>query len=77
MAKKSQGKTPQTGSKADNRVQMTPDKSKDRGIGSSFAYAVQIMKEEAKQFRGSQQGFLGQKSETIDVQQFVESLKGK
>lgn len=71
---KVQGKKPSTGQKSDKRVSMTPDKSKDRGDGSSFAYAVAAIKEEAKGLKGSQTGFLGEPKETIDLKSYNQSL---
>ena len=67
-------KTPQTGEKSDHRVQVAPDSTKDRGIGSSFAYAVGEILQEAKEIKGSKVGFLGKEKETIDVKQYSQSL---
>jgi len=72
---KTQGKSAKAGEKADNRVAVTPNGSLDRGLGSSYAYAVGVMREEANNLKGSQNGFLGQPKETIDVKQFVHSLQ--
>ncbi len=71
---KTQGKKPSTGQKSDKRVSVTPDKSKDRGDGSSFANAVQAIKEEAKDLKNSKTGFLGVPKETIDVNAYNQSL---
>jgi hypothetical protein len=72
--KQPEGTTPQTGEMSDRRIQVSPDSNLDRGIGSSFAYAVGEILTEAKQMRGSKQGFLGTEKETIDVKDFVQSL---
>lgn len=80
MAKKSnkvQGKKAQTGEMSDHRVQMSPDKSKGRGMGTEFAYAVQGMLAQAADLKGSQSNFLGAPKESIDVKEFVQSLAGK
>lgn len=71
---KTQGKKPSTGQKSDRRISMTPDKSKDRGDGSAFAFAVQAMKEEAASLKGSQTGFLGEPKETIDPKAYNQRL---
>ena len=78
MTKKSnqsQGKPASTGSKADNRVSITPDSSKDPGIGSSFAMAVANVKEQAKNLKDSQKGFLGEPKETIDLEPYITNPK--
>lgn len=76
--KQPEGKTAQTGEESDRRVQVAPDSSKDRGIGSSFAMAVGEMLTEAKEMKGSQSSFLGKPSETIDPKLYAQSLlKGK
>jgi hypothetical protein len=75
--KQNEGRTAQTGEESDRRTQVAPDSSKDRGIGSSFAYAVGEMLTEAKEMKGSQSAFLGVPSETIDPKSYAQSLKGK
>lgn len=72
--KQPEGKTPQTGEESDRRVQVAPNSGLDRGIGSSFAYAVGEILKDAKQMRGSQVGFLGQEKETIDIKDYNQSL---
>ncbi len=64
--KKVQGHKAATGQKSD--VRMKPKaQHQDRGIGSSFAMAVANVLEESKQLKGSQNGFLGVASETLDI----------
>jgi len=75
--KQDEGKAPQTGEESDRRVQVAPDSSKDRGIGSSFAMAVGEMLVAAKEMKGSQSNFLGKPSEVIDPKQYAQSLLGK
>lgn len=72
--KQPEGKTPQTGEESDRRVQVAPNSGLDRGVGSSFAYAVGEILKEAKQMRGSQTGFLGQEKEVIDIKEYTHSL---
>lgn len=76
-SKKKQGTPAKTGEMSDHRVQMSPDKSKGRGIGSEFAYAVGEMLQQAAEVKGSQSNFLGIPKESIDIQQYVQSLSGK
>lgn len=73
-SKKGQGTKAQTGEMSDNRVQVSPDKNKDRGIGSEFAYAVKGMMDQAIEIKGSQSNFLGTPKESIDVKEYVQSL---
>lgn len=75
--KQNEGKAAQTGEESDRRVQVAPDSSKDRGIGSSFAYAIGEMLVEAKEMKGSQSAFLGKPSEVIDPKLYSQSLLGK
>lgn len=76
--KQNEGKTPKTGEESDRRTQVAPDSKLDRGVGSSFAYAVGEMLEAAKEMKGSQTNFLNEPSEIIDPKQFAHSLiKGK
>lgn len=75
--KQDEGKTAPTGEMSDRAIQVSPDKSKDRGIGSSFAYAVGEVLAQAKEMKGSQSNFLGVPSEVIDPKQYAQSLQGK
>lgn len=76
--KQNEGSTPKTGEESDRRVQVAPDSSLDRGIGSSFAYAVGEVLAQSKEMKGSQSSFLGKPAEVIDPKQYVQSLsKGK
>ena len=76
--KQDERRTPQTGEESDRRTQVAPDSRLDRGVGSSFAYAVGEMLNAAKEMKGSQSNFLGEPSEVIDPKQFAHSLlKGK
>ena len=74
-AKKPSTKTPKTGEKSDNGTAITPDGSKDRGIGSSFAYAVETAISEGKEAQADQNNFLGVAQKTIDTKQFAHELK--
>lgn len=73
-SKKQETKSAKTGQKSDNAAAVSPNSNLDRGIGSSFAYAVNVMREEASNLKGSQNGFLGQPKETLDPKQFAHSL---
>lgn len=72
--KQPEGKTPQTGQASDRRVAVAPDSGLDRGDGSSFVYAVGELLKDAKQIRGSQNGFLGTEKETIDLTPYTQSI---
>ena len=72
--KQDQGTYESTGKLADRRTQTAPDSSLDRGIGSSFAYAVGAVLQAAPSVKGSQSDFLGEPSEVIDPKQFAHSL---
>ena len=76
-SKKKQGTTAKTGEMSDHKVQMSPDKSKGRGIGSEFAYAVKDMISQVSEIKKNESNFLGTPKESIDIQQFVQSLSGK
>ncbi len=69
---KSQGKTAKTGSKADER-KYPKAKSGDRGIGSSYAMAVDVGAVE----KGSTSDFLGKKKETISLDRMNSLVKGE
>lgn len=45
-----------------------------RGMGSSYAYAVDNLLDQAKHMKGSDNGFLGEPKETLDPTQFSHSL---
>lgn len=81
MAKKSKGKSrgtqAQTGEMSDHGVQTSPDKSKGRGIGSSFALAVGEVMEQAAKLKGSQSDFLGTPSEVISIEKMTSLVQGK
>lgn len=76
-SKKKQGAAAKTGEMSDHRVQMSPDKSKSRGMGSEFAYAVGEMLSQAAEIKSNEANFLGMPKESIDVKQYVQSLSGK
>lgn len=70
---KKQGETAKTGQASDTRTKpMAADQS--RGIGSSFAYAVKKIMEDAGNMKGSKSGFLGVESEVLDPKEFAQSL---
>ena len=76
--KQDEGKSRETGELSDSRVQTAPNSGLDRGIGSSFAYAVGAIMQQAPDLKGSQNDFLGVPSEVIDPKQYAQSLlKGK
>lgn len=72
-----QGTQSQTGEMSDHKVQMSPDKSLGRGIGSSFAYAVGAVMQQAPGLKGSQSDFLGEPSEVISVSEMTRLVEGK
>lgn len=76
--KQDEGKRAETGEMSDHRVQVAPDSGLDRGIGSSFAYAVGAILQAAPALKGSESDFLGVPSQVIDPKQYAQSLlKGK
>lgn len=81
MAKKKGKKTPpvtaQSKEMGDHRIQESPDKSKGRGVGSSFAYAVGAVMQAAPNIKGSQTDFLGEPSEIISVSEMTRLVQGK
>lgn len=75
--KQDEGKSRTDGEMSDRRTQSAPNSGLDRGIGSSFAYAVGAIMQAAPDLKGSQSDFLGVPSEVIDPKQYSQSLKGK
>jgi hypothetical protein len=75
MAKKTKEKA-QAKSLSDHKVQMTPDMSKGRGMGSAFAYSVGEMVSEIRNSK-KQRDFLGKPSETISVEEMTKLVQGK
>lgn len=69
---KAQGKPAKTGSKADDR-NLAPSTTVDRGIGSSYAFAVGA----AMQEKESTTSFLGQEKKTISAETMDSLVKGK
>lgn len=76
-SKRSQGSTPKTGEMSDRRISVTPDKSKDRGIGSEFAFSVKQALANAKGMKDGHRSFLNEQSEVISIQQMVSLVEGK
>jgi len=74
---KTRGTSPQTGSLSDHAIQLSPDMSRGRGIGSSFAYAVGAIMQQAPAIKGSQTDFLGEPSETVDIKEMSKLVTGK
>lgn len=72
-----EGSSIQTGEMSDHRVQLSPDKNKARGIGTSFAYAVGAVMQQAPNLKGSQSNFLGEPSEVISIQEMTRLVEGK
>ncbi len=75
-SKKVQGHKAPTGQMSDERMKPKAE-HQDRGIGSSFAMAVQNVLEESRQLKGSQNNFLGVQSETLDIKDQSHSLGKK
>jgi hypothetical protein len=72
MAKKKvQGKTPKTGAKSDKEVQASPNPGAGRGDGSSFAYAMELMKAQKDVSLDNQAGFLNTPNVVLDPKDFV------
>lgn len=76
-SKRSQGKSAPTGEMSDRRIQNSPDKSKDRGIGSEYAYSVKEALATAKSMKDKQRGFLEQQSEVISIEDMTRLVQGK
>lgn len=76
-SKRKQGTPARTGEMSDRRISMTPDKSKDRGIGSEYAYSVKQALENAKGMKDGHRSFLNQNSEVISIQEMVSLVEGK
>lgn len=74
---KNQSVPAQTKELSDHRVQASPDKTKGRGIGSSFAFAVGSVMQSAPNIKGSQTDFLGEPSEIISVSEMTRLVQGK
>lgn len=67
--KQAAGEPASTGQLSDDRKRPDP-RSADRGIGSSYAMAVgNVLEQSAEMKKGSQSGFLGESSETMDIKQ--------
>jgi hypothetical protein len=45
-----------------------------RGIGSTFAYAVANMQEDAKEISQNKEAYLGKEKKTVDAKQYAHSL---
>jgi hypothetical protein len=80
MAKKksrhSGGSSVTSGSASDTRTRPHAP-SQSRGDGSSFAFAIKDMMEDASQMKGSKSEFLGVPSEILDPKQYAHSLTKK
>lgn len=76
-SKKAQGKTAKTGEMSDHRIQMSPDKSKGRGIGSEFAYSVKQALEKSADMKKNHRSFLNENSEVISIQEINSLVEGK
>lgn len=70
---KSQGEPARTNSASDARVRRPP-RTMNRGIGSSYAYAVRNVMEEAKTMKGSDAAWLGQEKKILDPKEYSHSL---
>jgi hypothetical protein len=73
---KTQGISPETGSKADT-MQEPQMEQRDRGMGSEFANSVANAMNQAKDLKGSANSFLGVEKVVIDPKEFAHSLLNK
>jgi hypothetical protein len=73
---KKQGQEAKTGKKAED-MQKHEATLSDRGDGSSYAYAVQSVMEEAKNIKGSSSSFLGVDKEIIEPKELGHAFLGR
>lgn len=74
---KNKGDQAEPASMSDHRIQLSPDKTKGRGIGSSFAFAVGGVLQQTPEIKGSQVDFLGEPKELITIEQMTRLVEGK
>lgn len=65
VSQKSQGK-PVSGASRSSRNEQPMPRTQERGLGTSYAMAVNSLIDQAKQMSGSKNGFLGVEKVTID-----------
>lgn len=75
-SKRVQGQQASTRQLSNKREKHQP-RTQDRGIGSSYAYAVGNVVEEAKNMKGSQTNFLGVEKVTLNPKEFANTLLSK
>lgn len=75
-SKKSQGSGVSGAAGSDARMQRPP-RSLGRGIGSSFAYALTKLLDNAASLSGSKNGFLGVSKKDVPVKEHAKTLSDK
>jgi len=76
QSKKVQGDSARFAALSDMNMQQAPAIA-PRGLGSSYAHAVGNIMHQAKEVKGSKNGFLGQEKKTLDPKEHAHSLLKK